>query len=163
MSRDRTPQAKKHHSLTRDRRNTYGENDKSSRTAIRLRKRLASRMRRHALRRALDRSAATAEDTGVDVPARRGWWRKCPDDPLGEVLHLRSLRRFERAMRDRVRDDPTWLDRLEPALVHHGVDPRAAFDIVGQLRATFLSWQRDRPLIPGDILTLLHHLVRRLA
>jgi hypothetical protein len=106
MSRDRTPQAKKHHSLTRDRRNTYGEHDKSSRTAIRQRKRLASRLRRQALRRALERSAATAEDAGVDSGAS--------DTPLGVVLHRRRLRRFERALRDRVRDDPTFLDRLGP-------------------------------------------------
>jgi hypothetical protein len=161
MSRDRTPQAKKHHSLTRDRRNTYGEHDKSSRTAIRQRKRLASRLRRQALRRALERSAATAEDAGVDVPAPRGQWRKCPDTPLGVVLHRRRLRRFERALRDRVRDDPTFLDRLGPALIHHGVDERAARDVVGRLRAALLTWQRDHPQLAGDILTLLQRLVRR--
>lgn len=163
MSRDRTPQEKKQHSLARDRRNTYGENDKSSRRAIRLRKRWRSRLARQALRRALERSADTAEDAGVDVPAPRGQWRKCSDTSLGDVLHGRRVRRLNRALRERTAADPTFLDRLELAAVRRGLDERAAQAIVRQLRAELLTWQRDYPKIEDDALTLLLDLVRRLA
>jgi len=162
MARPTSPQDKKAQELAHDRRNTYGEHDKSSRRAIRLRKRWRSRLERQALRQALDRSAATAEDSGVDVPAPRGQWRKCPDTPLGELLRNRRHRRLDRALRVRLRDDPEFLDRLEPALVRRGVDEMAARMIVRALRADQLSYQRDPQKIPPDILTILAELVRKL-
>ncbi len=162
MARPTSPQDKKANELAHDRRNTYGENDKSSRRAIRLRKRWRSRLERQALRQALDRSAATAEDSGIDVPAPRGQWRKCPDTPVGELLRHRRYDRIERALRLRTRDDPDFLDRLEPALVRRGVDEMAARMIVRTLRAELLTYQRDAPKFSPDILALLLELIRKL-
>jgi hypothetical protein len=87
----RTPQEKKRASYLRDRRNQYGENDKSSRRGIRLRKRLRSRGERR-----LAQSAFVSGATEVDLDLaeavegrlmrkRRGAWRKPPDTPLGEA------------------------------------------------------------------------------
>jgi hypothetical protein len=162
MARPTSPQDKKANELAHDRRNTYGENDKSSRRAIRLRKRWRSRLERQALRQALDRSAATAEDSGIDVPAPRGQWRKSPDTSVGELLRHRRYNRVERALRARTRDDPEFLDRLEPALVRRGVDELAARMIVRTLRAELLTHQRDVPKLPPDILALLLELIRKL-
>lgn len=163
MTRARTPQDKKARALAHDRRNVYGEHDKSSRTAIRQRKRLANRLLRQALRAALVRSTDTAEDAGVDVPRPRGRWRKLPDSPLGDVLYLRRLHRLMRDLRPRVAADPTLLDRLESAAVARGLDELAARMILRQLRADLLTWRRGAPRIPGAALELLHDLVRRLA
>ncbi|GII26465.1 hypothetical protein [Planosporangium mesophilum] len=91
----RSPQEKKALSYARDCRNVYGENDKSSRTSIRRRKRLPHRAnRRH------DRQTLTG-CVGVPAPGlaeavevrlrgrRRASWRKCPDLPLGLVVKAR--------------------------------------------------------------------------
>ncbi|NUT53646.1 MAG: hypothetical protein HOV94_41115, partial [Saccharothrix sp.] len=84
----RTPQEKKRLSYAKDRRNVYGEHDKSSRRNIRLSKQLARRAaRRHAdgaLRAALgpvdEAGADHAEQVARDRrPAR---FRKAPDAPL---------------------------------------------------------------------------------
>ncbi|MBL9104286.1 MAG: hypothetical protein JNL82_25295 [Myxococcales bacterium] len=162
MRRVRTPQDKKAASLARDRRNTYGENDKSSRRAIRLRKRWRSRLARQALRRALESGQDDAEDAGLPVPAPRGQWRKHPDTPLGVLLQHRRLRRLARDLRARLADDPTVFDRLEAAAVAGGLDPTAARMIVRRLRADQLERRRDLPAIPEATLTLLHRLLRRL-
>jgi hypothetical protein len=134
MSRDRSPQAKKARSLTRDRRNAYGENDKSSRTAIRGHKRHVHRVDRQALHQAIHREDVTSEDATI-VPARRGRWRKCPDKPLGELLHARRVSRLEREVAARMASDPHYLDRLEAAAILHGVDPVAARMTARWLRA----------------------------
>lgn len=162
MRRVRTPQDKKAASLARDRRNTYGENDKSSRRAIRLRKRWRSRLARQALRRALESGQSDAEDAGLPVPAPRGRWRKHPDTALGVLLQHRRLRRLTRDLRARLADDPTVLDRLEAAAVAGGLDPTAARMIVRRLRADQLQSRRDLPAIPDATLALLHRLLRRL-
>lgn len=88
----RTPQEKKSLSYAKDRRNTYGENSKSSRKSIRLSKALDIRAVRHAQNQVLLLArSCQAEDAWVDVEvrvqdARIRQWEKVPDQPLGEVL-----------------------------------------------------------------------------
>jgi hypothetical protein len=93
-----SPQEKKQLSYKHDRRNTYGENDKSSRKAIPFRKRAVNKANRHADHQIL------LEATGIpDLEAddrtddrvhggRRKRWRKWPDQRLGEILANRRRR-----------------------------------------------------------------------
>ncbi|MEV6099979.1 hypothetical protein [Nocardia sp. NPDC051981] len=98
----KSPQEKKILSYTKDRRNDYGENDKSSRKAIRRNKRLPNRAdRRHG--RQMMATATGAVEAEVSDQAeiklrstRSVWdkrgWRKQPDIPLGEIV-IRKLER----------------------------------------------------------------------
>lgn len=95
MSKVKNPREKKRLSLARDRRNWYGENDKSSRKAIPRNKRRVNRVNRHAaageLTRALgapDMEAAEAVESRVEG-RRPVSWRKEADLPLGEVIEKR--------------------------------------------------------------------------
>jgi hypothetical protein len=92
----KTPQEKKHLSYAKDRRNTYGENSKSSRKAIRGAKARANRKERHTQEQLLA-ATLTADDAGQlaavenrvrATPPRR--WRKYPDTALGLVLARRK-------------------------------------------------------------------------
>lgn len=92
------PQQKKQLSYKKDRRNTYGENSKSSRKNIPLSKALGLRAERRAQESAL--AKATAEKDGDRLDAienvvrstKPRVWRKQPDDPLGKVLTFKSQR-----------------------------------------------------------------------
>jgi hypothetical protein len=91
----RSPQEKKALSYARDRRNMYGENDKSSRKNIPLRKRLVNRANRHAaqqqLRQAAGVPAAERAERAEDRVrgSRQKTWRKRPDLPLRQALDLK--------------------------------------------------------------------------
>jgi hypothetical protein len=95
----RSPQEKKALSYARDRRNAFGENDKSSRKAIPLRKRLVNRANRHAARQQLsevgDRVTAERADRIEErvQGTKPKTWRKWPDEPLGQVLERKRQRR----------------------------------------------------------------------
>jgi hypothetical protein len=90
--RRRTPQEKKALSYAKDRRNRYGENDKSSRRSIRTNKAMRTRAHRHNVNQILQ-----GESLGVGVEEsellelkvrgrRRREWYKYPDTPLGEIV-----------------------------------------------------------------------------
>jgi hypothetical protein len=91
----RSPQEKKALSYARDRRNMYGENDKSSRKNIPLRKRLVNKANRHAVQQQLRQATGTpaaeraerAEDRLRGV--RQKTWRKRPDLSLRRALDLK--------------------------------------------------------------------------
>lgn len=97
--RRKSPQEKKALSLSKDRRNTYGENDKASRKGIPLAKSRVNRANRHLDRQLLgaatgsaDPAAGAAVEDGVKG-RRRKFWRKEPDQPLAEVLTRKGKRR----------------------------------------------------------------------
>ncbi len=101
----KTPQEKKRLSLKKDRRNTYGENNKSSRTGIPLRKAKTHRINRHRQDNLLhtlpdptneDALVALENNVKGQAPAP---WRKYPDTPLGEVLDRQTAWRAEQAKR----------------------------------------------------------------
>jgi hypothetical protein len=106
MSRDRpssgrTPQDKKALSYARDRRNSYGENDKASRKLVPLRKAQESRQGRRKVAQELntlpqlDEAAADVVESSARQDVHRvGGWRKEADRPLGE--HLEEQRRRRR-------------------------------------------------------------------
>lgn len=103
----RSPQEKKALSYARDRRNCYGENDKSSRKGIPLRKRRRNRVERRrevVLVGAVGRvDLAVAEQCEVELlsEGRPSRWRKWPDLPLGEVVEFKLRRRADVRSRDR--------------------------------------------------------------
>ena len=91
----KTPQEKKHLSYAKDRRNTYGENSKSSRKAIPAAKARANRIERHTQEQLLastlkaddaEQLAAVENRVRATQPRR---WRKFPDTALGLVLARR--------------------------------------------------------------------------
>lgn len=100
MTDDRkTPQEKKSLSYAKNRRNTYGENDKASRKSIPLAKALSIRADRHEKNLLLatavglessDRLTAVENDVRAVGPR---FWRKMPDSRLGEVLGRKAVRR----------------------------------------------------------------------
>jgi hypothetical protein len=101
----RSPQEKKALSYARDRRNVYGENDKSSRKNIPRRKRLVNKANRHAALQALAAAAGPADPELAELAeirllgARTKVWRKHLDLPLGSYLQLRRERAEQRAAR----------------------------------------------------------------
>lgn len=88
-----SPQQKKHLSLKKDCRNCYGENDKSSRTAIRARKRWVNRSYRRTVQQHLQHIDASTDDRVVEI--QRKQWRKVADQPLGEMLLIHRQREIE--------------------------------------------------------------------
>lgn len=102
----RSPQERKALSYAKDRRNTYGENDKASRKAIPLRKAQESRKDRHkvaqglAILPRLDEEAADLIESSARHDVHRvGGWKKAADDALGKVLTWALEARENRAGR----------------------------------------------------------------
>jgi hypothetical protein len=98
----RTPQEKKRFSLARDRRNTYGENDKASRKNIPRSKQQGLMQLRRAVDQKLRITGRTDEtvidDVAVDVAAvdaarSRKRFRKSPDTCLELVLAQKGRRK----------------------------------------------------------------------
>lgn len=110
MTRRRSPQEKKALSYARDRRNVYGENDKSSRKNIRRNKRSPNRADRHHIRQMLAAAAGTLDPVVEERAADRlgvkksMWftkrWRKYPDAPLAQVVTFTLRRRARLGMSD---------------------------------------------------------------
>jgi hypothetical protein len=102
----RSPQEKKRLSYNRDRRNYYGENDKSSRKNIPRHKRHKSRAERHRVSQILAAAAGPADQDAeelaqdrVPVRPRPGdRWRKIPDIPLGLYVASRLKRRSDKGI-----------------------------------------------------------------
>ena len=91
--RPKSPQEKKRLSLQKDRRNTYGENAKSSRKNIPKSKALSHRKVRHAAKDAIGHlvkssgaKAEIMESTLTKPRLQKGRWHKSPDTPLGLVV-----------------------------------------------------------------------------
>ncbi|MFG2819284.1 hypothetical protein ACGFX4_07635 [Kitasatospora sp. NPDC048365] len=103
MGRGRSPQEKKQLSYAKDRRNFYGENDKSSRRNIRRSKQAVNSANRRLARTVLVTATGPLgpDDTSADaveqdlLRRRPKTWRKCPDTPLGPAV-IRALGRRAR-------------------------------------------------------------------
>ncbi|QQO16045.1 hypothetical protein JJB99_07770 [Bradyrhizobium diazoefficiens] len=90
-------------SYEHDRRNTYGENQKSSRKNIPHSKQISHQDERRSVRQALIPAQGAVVDEVADEAQsqalRKGWmkkleaFRKSPDRPLGEVIERRLRRR----------------------------------------------------------------------
>jgi len=107
MSKVKAPQEKKRLSYEHDRRNTYGENQKSSRKNIPRSKQMSHQDERRAVRQALigaeGRVAEEKSDEAQSRAMRKGQikklkaFRKSPDMPLGKVVERRLGKRPKQA------------------------------------------------------------------
>jgi hypothetical protein len=96
MSKIKTPREKKLASLALDNRNVYGENDKSSRKAIPLRKQLSHQALRRASKQPLSTVNSRLDEDDLvrteasvladELGAKRKRFRKRPDESLGAIL-----------------------------------------------------------------------------
>ena len=103
MSRIKSPQEKRSLRLDRDRRNTFGENSKSSRKNIQAGKQRSHRDERRAVGLILgrlkesanedDASAADDSTRTTIITKGRSAFRKTPDMPLGVVIKRKLARR----------------------------------------------------------------------
>ena len=103
MSKVKTPQEKKRRSYEHDRRNTYGENQKSSRKNIPRSKQLLHQDERRSVRQVLIAAQGSIADEVADEAQSQALgkgrakklkaFRKSPDRPLGEVVKRRLRRR----------------------------------------------------------------------
>lgn len=105
----KTPQEKKALSLAKDRRNTYGNNQKAARKAIPLRKALENQRVRHKDNQViscsfhLDEAARDlAESSARHGVNRLGGWTKSADEPLGTVIK-RALKSREQRVARKIR------------------------------------------------------------
>ena len=95
----RSPAEKKRLSLEKDRRNTYGENAKSSRKNLPKAKARPNRANRRATHQALAEAEGAVASEMADAAEQRlaakrpKTWRKQADVPLGEVLERKKARR----------------------------------------------------------------------
>lgn len=117
QKRKTTPQEKKVRSYMRQRRNCYGENDKSSRKAIRQRKRWVNRSYRRSARHILRSGNAEWDELDASVDGlKRKEWRKGADMPLVLMLDMPwsdSARTRHRPNRSKLRKEA--LKRLRKA------------------------------------------------
>ena len=103
MSKVETPQQKKRLSYDHDRRNSYGENQKSSRKNIPRSKQRSHQDERRSIRQTLAAAeGAIAEDVADEAQSQAlltgrrkklAAFRKSPDRALGEVVERRLRRR----------------------------------------------------------------------
>ena len=151
------PQKKKQ-SLQHDRRNAYGENDKSSRKAIHFRKRWVNQTYRHAVKQALGSpDSEEAQDQVSQV--QRIHWKKVPDMPLGDALGEGLLREIG-ALLFAERSNLSLLPQLERRLAADGWVPQAVQAVMKQLRSVAIEgyWSLD----PGLSLAKLRELLAAL-
>lgn len=100
MSKVKSPREKKRLSYEHDRRNTYGENQKSSRKNIPRSKQRSHQGERRTVRQALIAAQGVVADEVADEAQsqalrkgrikRLNGFRKSPDSPLGEIIERRS-------------------------------------------------------------------------
>ena len=100
--REKTPQEKKALSYSKDRRNSYGENDKASRKLIPLRKAQVKRVYRKRINEVLTQiiggeSENVEELESVVKSIRMPEWKKTPDEPLGAFVQQNLERRENHA------------------------------------------------------------------
>lgn len=105
MGKRKSPQEKKRLSYSKDRRNWYGENDKSSRKNIARNKRNRQRSERHGAQQQLsaavgpvDESVEMALDERLARARRGNRWRKSPDAQLGLYVADRLARRADKGI-----------------------------------------------------------------
>jgi hypothetical protein len=104
----RTPQEKKRLSYLKDRRNTYGENSKSSRKNIPRNRKIKHRAERHQVRQALDQARGVPDESRADEAEQRykgrrpshDRWRKYADSQLAYVVISGLRMRVERGNAD---------------------------------------------------------------
>jgi hypothetical protein len=106
MSKVKSPQEKKKLSYSKDRRNSYGENDKGSRKSIPRNKRLSSQAERSKANKLKQLSSSEVDEdlmseieneVKADMMLRRlRGFKKCPDQPLEDHIDQQKRKRTQR-------------------------------------------------------------------
>lgn len=98
-TKQKTPQEKKALSYAKDRRNSYGENDKASRKSIPLHKAKQNRSYRKSANQVLDTIINETDPENINLieskvlNVRKGNWKKYPDAPLGKIIEAKIKNR----------------------------------------------------------------------
>ncbi len=157
MKEPKTPQEKKRLSLLKDCRNTYGENDKSSRISIRWRKSWVNRTYRRDVKQSIrdDFDGDTVNDRVSRID--RSEWKKCPDQPLGKLLLRNKTWKVFQQFKALAITDPDYLDKLAQYLCGRDLKSGRVAILVRQTRALTFS-QID---LTWEDLTLLENFLRQ--
>jgi hypothetical protein len=140
MNQPKTPQAKKRLSLLKDCQNTYGEHDKSSRTAIRWRKSWVNRTYRRNVNQSLG-----AEDEDFDRLTDRAktidryTWKKCADMPLGKKLLRDKTWEIRKLLSETANTEPDYLAKLARYLVDLDLKSGRVAIIIRRVRAVAID------------------------
>ncbi len=132
------PRKKKEESLKHDRRNTYGENDKSSRKSIRRRKRLVNQIYRHKVNQVLETNDTDAAEGSV-AEIQRPYWKKSPDQRLGDVLR-KDLIDDIRTLVCSKSFEPVLFDRLAELMQEKGWEEPGIRVVIRQLRTARINY-----------------------
>ncbi len=156
MKIPKTPQAKKRLSLLKDCQNTYGENDKSSRTSIRCRKSWVNRTYRRDVNQSLgeateDLDRLTDRAKAID----RHQWQKCADMPLGEKLLRDKKWEIGKLLSEAATTDPNFLDKLARYLCDRDLKSGRVAIIIRRVRAVMLGHNSVILDLTWEDLTLL--------
>jgi hypothetical protein len=136
MKIPKTPQAKKRLSLLKDCQNTYGENDKSSRTAIRWRKRWVNSTYRRDVNQSLAETTADFDRlTDRANTIERHLWRKCADLPLGEKLLRDKTGEIGKLLSEAASNDADYLAKLAQYLCDRDLKAGRIAIIVRRVRS----------------------------
>jgi hypothetical protein len=139
MKQPQTPQTKKRLSLRKDCQNTYGENDKSSRTAIRWRKRWVNSTYRRNVKQSL------AEENDFDrlidrvSEIERHSWHKCADTPLGKKLLSDKTWEIGKLLSEIANTDRDYLAKLAQYLGDRDLKSGRVAIIIRRVRAVTLD------------------------
>jgi hypothetical protein len=156
MKIPKTPQGKKRLSLLKDCQNTYGENDKSSRTSIRWRKSWVNRTYRRNVNQSL---GAEEEDldrlTDRAKTIARHPWKKCADMPLGEKLLHNKTWKIGKLLSEAATTDPDFLDELARYLGERNFKSGRVAIIIRRIRAVAIDRHSATLDLTWEDLTLL--------
>lgn len=145
MSAIKNPEAKKQVSLERDRRNTYGENSKSSRKNVKLGKQRRHMDERRTVGEVLGRlRGCVQEDEATDaellaktriIDSKRRGFKKKPDTPLGIVLPNKKSSEKSNLGHSR--------SRVEVRFDHQRPEDPRGWCFPSRWRRAGQSWRRD--------------------
>ncbi len=156
MKIPKTPQAKKRLSLLKDCQYTYGENNKSSRTSIRWRKRWVNSTYRHSVNQSLGEATADLDRlTDRAKTIERHSWKKCADMPLGaKLLHDKACE-IGKLLREAASTDLDFLDKLARYLSDRLTTSARITIIIRRVRAVTLARHSAALDLTWEDLTLL--------
>ncbi len=156
MKIPKTPQAKKRLSLLKDCQNTYGENDKSSRTSIRWRKSWVNRTYRRDVNQSLGEATEDLDRlTDRAKTIKRHSWQKCSDMPLGEKLLHDKTREIRNLLSEAAAIDSKFLDKLAQYLCDRDLKSGHVAIIIRRIRAVALDRHSATLDLTWEDLTLL--------
>jgi len=157
-----SPQEKKKHSLQKDCRNTFGENDKSSRKSIRMRKRWVRRTFRRQAQQQLMRQDRGPEDVEARLlGTRRKNWMKAPDMPVGAFLQQNANWTLATTISSLSSKDPNFIPWLKAELQKAGMHQMEVKQVIKIVQALSLPSCSTTIAFPLETCRVLVNLLRK--